>query len=121
VAAAKTGEAEALSELLLLTALQVAVPMRIMDLRALPPGARTNQIRWWAEDAAGVIAARGDILQYGGKRGKSAAAFDWLARGLAAAAFSPGGITFLGVHWCTDHLACVEAACVAASRLDVSG
>lgn len=66
--AAQTKESAAVSEVLLLTALQVAVPMWIMDLWALPPGARTNQVRLWAEDAADVIAARGDIIQYGGKR-----------------------------------------------------
>jgi hypothetical protein len=109
------------NELLLLTALQAAVPLRIMDLRALPPGARAIQVQLWAEDAAGVIAARGDILMYGGRRGESAAAFDWLARGLAAAAFAPGGINFRGVHWCTDHGACVEAAEAVEMRVAAGG
>lgn len=36
----------------------------------------------------------------------SAAAFNALARGLAAAAWQPGGITFLGAHWCA--LGCAD-------------
>lgn len=35
--------------------------------------------------------------------------FSKLASGLAAAAFQPGGITFSGQHWCTDHDACRAA------------
>jgi hypothetical protein len=69
-----------IAETSLLIALQAAVPLRIMDLRALPPGARANQIRLWAADASDVIAFRGDVLRYGS--GEAAAAFNWLARGL---------------------------------------
>lgn len=32
--------------------------------------------------------------------------FDFLARGLACAAFQPGGVDFAGMHFCTDHDVC---------------
>ncbi|WP_433460721.1 hypothetical protein [Micromonospora sp. CA-248212] len=47
--------------------------------------------------------------------------FNALARALAAAAFQPGGITFAGMHWCTDHQQCADAdADAAANPLDVN-
>ncbi len=53
-----------------------------------------------AKDAASQIAEKGDILQYGGgKKGEVAKAFAAMARGLAAAAFVPGGITFQGERY----------------------
>lgn len=35
--------------------------------------------------------------------------FNFLAKGLACAAFQPGGITFAGLHWCACHRECEEA------------
>jgi hypothetical protein len=40
----------------------------------------------------------------------SAEVFAFLATGVACAAFQPGGITFAGMHFCTDHDACKAAA-----------
>lgn len=91
----------------LLIALEAAVPLRILDMRDWTPETRINE----AVFAMNAIDARGDVLQYGGgKRGDVAHAFKWLATGLAAAAYQPGGVTFAGRHWCTDHAACVDAA-----------
>ena len=43
--------------------------------------------------------------------------FNFLARGLACAAYQPGGVTFAGLHWCADHAECEAAAsAVAESR-----
>lgn len=39
----------------------------------------------------------------------TAPAFDALARGLAAAAWHPSGVTFLGQHWCVGHCAGSQA------------
>lgn len=39
--------------------------------------------------------------------------FNFLARGLAVGAFAPGGITYRGMHWCTDHQACLDAEAAA--------
>ena len=76
--------------------LQLAVPLHIDELRHRDDRQRITI----AGRCADVIAAHGDDLQYGGKH--CAAAFNALARGLAAAAYQPGGVTFAGaLHWCT--------------------
>jgi hypothetical protein len=77
-------------------ALSAAVPLHVMELQRLS----------WAEVSASakacgdIIAEKGDVLQFRGKkRGESAKAFNALARGLAALSFAPGGVTFLGDHY----------------------
>jgi hypothetical protein len=46
--------------------------------------------------------ARGCYCHGSGEPGYSAGeVFNQLARGLAAAAYQPGGITYAGMHWCT--------------------
>ena len=88
----------------LMVALSVAVPLRIAELVALRPAEREARIGWWAREAADALAYGGDILMYGSKRsGAAARVFDHLARGLAAGALIPGGITFAGVHWCVSN------------------
>lgn len=54
-----------------------------------------------ARDAATEIGSHADDLQFGGKR--CASTFAALARGLAAISFAPGGVSFLGAHWCAQH------------------
>lgn len=90
--------------------LRVAVPMWIDHLRHLPGPGQLEAVRLaWAKNAADQVAHRGDVLQYGGKRGEAAEVFNHLAKGLAAAAFQPGGVTFAGEHWevTADDLLCV--------------
>lgn len=83
----------------LLPALQAAVPMWIDLLRATDPWQRVALAK---EDAA-EVAAHGDVLMYrGGKRGDTARVFNALARGLAIAAYQPGGVTFAGLRWDAD-------------------
>ncbi|MEU0081392.1 hypothetical protein ABZY58_26120 [Micromonospora tulbaghiae] len=89
--------------------LSAAVPLWIHQLAQLPEKARDRQRQRWADAAVEAVAFRGDTLQFGGKRGEAADVFNHLARGIAAAAFAPGGITFAGEHWCTDHAACRAA------------
>jgi hypothetical protein len=90
----------------LLTTLQLAVPLHIAVLATSTVEERIAL----AKTAADVIASQGDLLQFkGSKPGKTAAVFNALARGLAAAAYQPGGVTFLGQHWCTDHVLCTSA------------
>lgn len=89
----------------ILIALEAAVPLHILLMRDWPETRRISEARW----AGGVIAERGDVLQYGGKRGAAAQAFNALAKGLATAAYQPGGVTFAGLHWCTDHALCESA------------
>jgi hypothetical protein len=75
--------------------LEVAVPMRIAELRTLAEGNRLALAR----EAGQHIAEHGDDLMFRGKPGRSAEAFNQLTTGLAALAFSPGGVSFAGMHW----------------------
>jgi len=93
---------EAQRDLLTLT-LQVAVPMWLSRLDGLDPEARDVHVRRWAADATDAVASRGDVLQFGGKRGEAGAVFNALARGLAALATCPGGVRFVDVLWCARH------------------
>lgn len=86
----------------LTTTLQLAVPLLIDQLARLDERTR-DQIRVrWAADAATEVGSKGDVLQFGGKPGRSAEVFNHLARGLAALAWQPGGVTFAGMHWCAE-------------------
>lgn len=114
---------------LLLTHLGVAVPMLIADLQDLagrdPEGYRTT-VAQWARDGADALSSSGDSLLYPtkphaatrkhvaepGTRG----VFVATARGLAAGATVPGGVTFCGQHWCTDHQVCETAVQEATGR-----
>ena len=91
-----------MNDVLVLT-LRLAVPLRIAELQLLAGETRTRQVRWWAREAGDVVAHKGDVLQYGGKRGAAAMVFNHLARGLAALACMPGGVSFAGTHWCVEH------------------
>ncbi|MFD8626664.1 hypothetical protein ACFV4E_22735 [Streptomyces hygroscopicus] len=83
--------------MVLLETLRLAVPMHMAELRPLEPSHRAEI----ASRCATVIGSHGDALQFGGKHCREA--FNALARGLAAAALTvPGGVDFLGAHWCTD-------------------
>jgi hypothetical protein len=90
----------------LLPALEVSVPLFIAELRGTSHWQRVSLAR---EDAD-QIAAHGDALMFRGtKKGQAARSFNALARGLAIGAYQPGGITFAGRHWCTDHDVCTGA------------
>ncbi|MET8278237.1 hypothetical protein [Micromonospora sp. NPDC005174] len=103
---------------LLTAALEAAVPLHILNLAQLPARVRDSIRQRWAAKGVDEIAHRGDTLQFGSKKkGEAAQVFNALARALAAAAFQPGGITFAGVHWCTDHQQCADSS---ANPLDVN-
>lgn len=113
----------------LILALQVAVPMRIAQLAAMDFTERSGWISWWAHEAQAPIMERADNMMYS-SRGKTKAArhdiantFNHLAKGLAAAAFCPGGVTFAGRHWCTPPDLCptAEPPAAAPTNVDVTG
>lgn len=83
--------------------LQVAVPLRIAELKHMTPHRRQTTMEIWRTDAVDAVASRGDALQFGGKKGAAAAVFNDLARGLAVLAHAPGGVLFAGMHWCLEH------------------
>lgn len=74
------------------------------------PAEYTSEAQW--------IASRGDLLQFAKPQGArtakdratTARTFNYLARGLACAAFMDGGITVAGLHWCmAAHSDCPHA------------
>lgn len=87
----------------LLAGLEVAVPLRIQELRLMTPPDRHATLQAWRAGAADAIGSRGDALQFGGKKGAAASVFNDLARGLAVLAHAPGGVLFAGLHWCLEH------------------
>jgi hypothetical protein len=86
-------------ELLEMT-LEVAVPLRIVELRHATGRERTRL----AEEASAHIAEHGDVILFRSpRRGETAAAVGWLITGLACAAYQPGGVRFMNLGWCAAH------------------
>jgi hypothetical protein len=80
----------------LLPMLDMAVPLRVHDLRYWSWAAR----RELASAAVDEIASRGDVLLFrGGRKGESARVFIALVDALAVLALQPGGVTFADRHW----------------------
>jgi hypothetical protein len=85
-------------------ALSCAVPLLVMQARAMPDGVREERLAAWRTEALPVICERGDILLYRSKKkGETAAAFNTAAKGIAALSFHPGGFRAFGLHWCAVH------------------
>lgn len=90
--------------------LQAVVPLRMAELAGVDHQTlldemerlwpRTDGLRDpWVRDA--------DAMQYSGGGG----GLRQLVTGLAVAALvSDGGVTFDGMHWCTNHARCLEAS-----------
>lgn len=95
----------------LVTTLQVAVPLWIQEVAGLTGDERLATAR----ECSQMIAEHGDdIIFLSPGKGKTAEAFDALAKGLACAAHQAGGVLFMGAHFCTDHSACKAADTVRA-------
>lgn len=88
----------------LVECLDLAVPLWMAELYALDERDRVLRMQLWRREAGPVIAERGDVLMFRGKKksdaGKTGMVFNHLARGLAALAFCPGGVRFADRHWC---------------------
>lgn len=89
---------------LLLNFLDMAVPLEMQRLAHLDEASRLRI----GHEAAHVIPEKGDVIQF--RATGTAAATAALIRGLAAAAYQPGGVVFAGRHWCTDHTTCEVAS-----------
>lgn len=84
--------------------LQVAVPLWVAVAADQDEHGRAGLLERWRQDSVDVIAGNGDnILFRGPKRGDTAAAFNHLARGLAALAHLRGGVPAFGLIWCAVH------------------
>jgi hypothetical protein len=80
--------------------LEVAVPLRIWELRHATGGERIRL----AGQASCEIAEHGDVILYRSPRhGDTARAVSWLITGLACAAYQPGGVRFGNLGWCAAH------------------
>lgn len=90
----------------LATALLVAVPLWMNEVARLTEDERIATAR----ECSQMIAEHGDdIIFLSPRKGDTAEAFNALARGLACAAHQPGGVWFMGAHFCADHSACKAA------------
>ncbi|GGW89591.1 hypothetical protein GCM10010341_08040 [Streptomyces noursei] len=87
------------NRVLLIAALQAAVPVHIVELGSLPD----DELVRIAQTSGMYLGSHGDQLLFRSpKKGTAALAFNQLARGLAAAALvAEGGVTFANLHWCT--------------------
>lgn len=90
-------EASSRNALLLIT-LDVAVPLRILEMQDWTPDRRIES----AKGIGQLITEKGDVLQFGGRKGEAAQVFNALAQGLAVGAYQPGGIRFGGRHWVVE-------------------
>lgn len=94
--------------------LAIAVPPEIERLRSVDDDLRALQIAQHTEQlGAQLLGEKGDVLLYGGRG--CAGAFAALARALACLAWTPGGVTVAGMHFCADHQVCRDAEAAVAS------
>jgi hypothetical protein len=84
----------------LLPALHIAVRREIEALWGSSVLHDDAQRDAFARACVQEIAEHGEMLTYLGRSGQSSTAFVALARILALLAFSVGGVTFAGRHWC---------------------
>ena len=85
-------------DLLKLT-LRVAVPLWLDERRHWP----AEMLAARARECSQVVAAEGDTLMFGGKKGGSGRVLNHLAEGMACALLvSDGGMEFLGSYWYLD-------------------
>ena len=80
---------------LVVMSLEFAVPEAIRALADVPGLARERL----AEDVAGLLAAHGDLAWLAVRAHEDAGGLTRLARGLAALACRPEGVSFLGTRW----------------------
>ena len=75
--------------------LELAVPQAVTALHDIPGPARKRM----AADCAALLARHGDLAWLAVRAHEDDAGLTRLARGLAALACRPGGVTFLGMTW----------------------
>ena len=102
-----TDPAAAWRDVLIRTTLQAAVPLRIADLGHLTIADRGHLVR-----QIDTLKLHADDDMFGGRH--TAEGVRNLISGLALLAYAEGGVTFAGMHWCTDHAHCIETGWKAA-------
>lgn len=93
--------------------LQFAVPLRMAELADVPHAdLLTDMQRLWPTDPDGrrePWVQYADALLYAAPGPQVRDSLRALVTGLAVAALvSDGGVTFDGLHWCTNHTHCLE-------------
>lgn len=98
---------------LLADILDIAVPIQLMILKEIPPEELPEILARWTAGAADLITSSDASLLYPMKKSPktakhveepgTVATFAALARGIAAAAYAPGGITAFGRYWCVNY------------------
>ena len=90
------------NEALLLTSLEVAVPLRLLEMVESSGG----HLNWnrdvvpRTQELATVIGEKGDVILFRSKKkGESAKAWASLVEALALLSLAPGGVKFRGLHW----------------------
>jgi hypothetical protein len=80
--------------------MSAAVPLRIMELTQIENiTLRAEVMQRWAAEAEAVLGETGEAITHRTVAGDSARAFNAAAKGIAALAFVPGGITIFGMHF----------------------
>lgn len=111
---------------LLADVLDVAVLLEMAHLARLRPDDRGDVMAAWAAGAVDLIVNSDASLLFPIRAHAAtdrhvaepgtAATFAALAKGLAAGAYVPGGVTAFGRHWCANHAACEAAEVEARER-----
>jgi hypothetical protein len=84
---------------LLASSLLLAIPLWIEEVRPLDWKERIRR----AHVNSFIVAAKGDILMFGGgKKGQVAEVFNATAEGIAILSFVPGGVKIFGMHFEAD-------------------
>lgn len=85
----------------LATSLSAAVPLWIEEF--VQKGYSFADVTKIASESCQMIAEKGDLILFKSKKkGETAAAFNALAKGIAALAFVPGGVRTFGMHFEAD-------------------
>jgi len=92
--------------LLAAASLELAVPQAVDALHDVPGPARERM----AADCAALLACHGDLAWLAVKAHEDDAGLTRLARGLAALAYRPGGVVFLGMAWTAEDSPAGKAA-----------
>lgn len=88
---------------LLTITLRAAVPLWIHEANQHEEG-RPYILAQWRAEAVPIICYRADHILYPiPKRAETAAAFNALARGVAALSFHRGGVQVFALTWCAEH------------------
>jgi hypothetical protein len=77
--------------------LSFAVPFAIAEMREC--GGPTESDREFVAAFGQILAEKGDVLLYGGRKGEATELVNQLVRALAVLAYQPGGVSVFGLSF----------------------